>query len=89
MFGDPPPTQKVPIGQVRVEVREVEPAGQKEPGAALQKPEHKEVRKPVVLPKVPDGHGEQTNVLGLDEFLKVPRGQSEHGVYPVLEKEPT
>ena len=89
MLGDPPPTLKKPMGQVRVEVGEVEPAGQNEPGAALQKPEHIEVRKPVVLPKVPDGQGVQTNVLGLDELLKVPRGHGEQGVYPVLEKEPT
>jgi len=52
--GAPPPRHQKSTGQT-VAVGEVDPAGQKEPGAALQGPEQEGEERPSALPKVPAG----------------------------------
>ena len=54
-----PPEQKAPMGQMSVAVGEVDPGGQKKPGAAVHAPEQAGDERPGVLPKVPAGQGEQ------------------------------
>ncbi len=54
-----PPAQYASAGQGSVLVGDVEPAGQKVPGAAAQLPEQAGVERPGALPKVPGGQGVQ------------------------------
>ena len=62
-----PPAHHWPPAHCETFEGEVEPAGQKKPGAAAQSPEQAGEARPDALPKVPAGHGEQVAAPGSAE----------------------